>query len=117
MTILITIIGLIAYIRDEINRRRKETAIRKINGATLREILQMFLRDVGIIAVPALIIGGGISAYVAFNWQAQFSEKTSLSPFLFLACGFVIMTVILVVVAIHCYQAANENPAVVIKSE
>ncbi|MDR2533463.1 MAG: FtsX-like permease family protein [Tannerellaceae bacterium] len=117
VTILITMIGLIAYIRDEINRRRKETAIRKINGATLADILRMFLRDVGAIAIPALVIGAGISAYVAFKWQAQFSEKTGLSPLLFLTCGIVLMAVIFVVVSIHCYKAATANPAVVVKSE
>ncbi|MDR2497318.1 MAG: ABC transporter permease [Tannerellaceae bacterium] len=117
VTFIITIIGLIAYIRDEINRRRKETAIRKINGATLADVLRMFLHDVSIIAIPALIIGGGISAYVAFRWQTQFSEKVALSPLLFLICTLIILMVIIVVVSVNCYKTANENPAIVVKSE
>ncbi|MDR2498465.1 MAG: FtsX-like permease family protein [Tannerellaceae bacterium] len=117
VTFIITIIGLIAYIRDEINRRRKETAIRKINGATLADVLRMFLHDISIIAVPALIIGSGISAYIALRWQAQFSEKISLSPLLFLTCTLVILLVIFAVVSLNCYKTANENPAIVVKSE
>jgi putative ABC transport system permease protein len=117
VTLVITLIGLIGYTRDEINRRRKETAIRKINGATLADILRMFIADINRIALPAIVIGGGISAYVAFNWQMQFSEKTSLSPLLFVACALCILFIILFTVGVNCYRAANENPAMSIKSE
>ncbi|GHT28073.1 ABC transporter permease [Bacteroidia bacterium] len=117
VTLVITLIGLIAYTRDEINRRRKETAIRKVNGATLINILRMFMGDINRIALPAVVIGGGVSAYVATKWLAQFSEKTSLSPFIFLLCTLAVLVIVMLVVSINCYKAANENPALSIKSE
>jgi putative ABC transport system permease protein len=117
VTLIITLIGLIGYTKDEMSRRRKETAIRKVNGATLADILRMYMTDVSRIALPALILGGGISAYVAMNWQEQFSEKTSLSPLIFLLSALAVLVVVLGAVAINCYNAANENPALSIKSE
>jgi putative ABC transport system permease protein len=117
VTLIITLIGLVGYTKDEMNRRRKETAIRKVNGATLTDILRMFMKDINRIALPALIIGGGISAYVAANWQSQFSEKTALSPLLFVLCALGVLLIILSAVALNCYRAANENPALSIKSE
>lgn len=45
ITILfITLMGLIGYINDEVRRRSKEIAIRKINGAEARSILFYYLK-------------------------------------------------------------------------
>jgi putative ABC transport system permease protein len=117
LTLVITLIGLVGYTRDEINRRRKEIAIRKINGATLASILRMFVADINRIAIPALVAGTGIAAWVSFRWQMQFTEKSVLSPLVFVACAVTVMLVVLAAVTINCYRAANENPAVNIKSE
>ena len=48
----ITLMGLVGYINDEIRRRSKEIAIRKINGAEVKGILLMLSTDVIRIAVP-----------------------------------------------------------------
>ncbi len=52
ITVIISLIGLIGYTNDEINRRRKEIAIRKINGASVRTILRIFLGDILRITPP-----------------------------------------------------------------
>lgn len=117
VALLISAIGLIGYTNDEMNRRRKETAIRKVNGATIRDILLLFMADITRMALPALILAGGIAAYVASQWQSQFSEKISLSFLLFIVCGLTVLWVILSVVAVNCYSAATENPAENVKSE
>ena len=57
VTLLIVFIGLIGYTNDEVNRRRKEMAIRKINGATVKDILHIFLKDIITMALPAILLG------------------------------------------------------------
>lgn len=42
ITLLIALIGLIGYVRDETNRRSKEIAIRKVNGARQRKLSRSF---------------------------------------------------------------------------
>jgi len=117
VALIISLIGLIGYTNDEMSRRRKETAIRKVNGATIWNIQSLFLSDNTRMAIPALVLAGGIAAYVAVKWQDQFSEKITLSPALFVLCGLVVLVVILLVVALNCYKAATENPADTVKSE
>lgn len=85
ITLIISLIGLIGYTNDEVNRRRKELAIRKVNGATMKDILRIFLKDVLRIALPAILLGCGISYFVAEHWQRQFVEKIPLSAWIFLA--------------------------------
>jgi len=118
IAILISIIGLVGYTNDEMNRRKKETAIRKVNGATIKDILLLFMKNISWIALPALILGGAIAAYVAIKeWLVRFTEKADLPPLLFVVGGFLVLVIILGVVVLNCYRAANENPAETVKAE
>ncbi len=117
VTLIISLIGLIGYVKDEINRRRSEIAVRKINGATTESILKLFIRDILYIALPSLAIGA-LAAYVtARKWQEGFSEKTQLSIFIFLFCSVLVLSIILSVVYLNSYRAANDNPVDSLKSE
>lgn len=109
-TLIISLIGLIGYTNDEINRRRAEIAVRRINGATLKDILRIFLIDVLKIAVPAVILGGIAAYLVAVKWQEQFAEKTALTVVLFVGCGVAVLSLILTLVSINSYRVSNQNP-------
>lgn len=50
--------GLIGYINDEIQRRSKEIAIRKVNGAEASSILRLFSKDIFWISLPAVFLEG-----------------------------------------------------------
>lgn len=117
VTLIISLIGLVGYTNDEVNRRRKEMAIRKINGATIREVVTMFNRDIARIALPAVVLGGAFAYAVAGKWQEQFVEKVPLSWYLFVGCGIIVLAVILLVVTVNSEKAARENPVNCLKSE
>ena len=117
VTLLIVFIGLVGYTADEVSRRRKEMAIRKINGATSGEVIALFLRDVARVALPAILMGCLISFVVARIWQQQYVEKASLAWYLFLAGGVAVLAVIAAVSIYNVYKAARENPALSIKTE
>lgn len=115
--LLIALMGLVGYSNDEVNRRRKEIAIRKVNGAHTRDILQLFLRGIFWVALPSLVVGAVFAYVIAGLWLQSFSVKTPLSPCLFLACVIVLLAVVLATVAINCYKVANSNPVEYLKQE
>lgn len=117
ITLIICLIGLLGYTSDEMNRRRKETAIRKVNGATIMDILRLFVTDISRIALPALILGGMGAAFVASRWMQQFPQKADVSILTYLCCGVVVFLIILCAVAIKSFKAAVDNPAESVKSE
>lgn len=117
ITVLITLIGLIGYINSEMLRRRSEIAIRKINGASLSEILRLFMKNILLIALVACIAGGVVAAMVASKWMENFTEKTGLSPFLFIGCGLIVLLFIELMVGFNCLKAANQNPVDSLKKE
>ncbi len=117
VTLLICLIGLIGYTNDEMSRRRKEVAIRKVNGATIANIERLFLTDISRMAIPAVILGGLLGYLSLLEWMKGFAEKVSLSPIWFAVCGITVWLIILAAVSINCYRAATDNPADSVKSE
>nr|WP_304379479.1 FtsX-like permease family protein [uncultured Parabacteroides sp.] len=117
VTFLITLIGLIGYISDETNRRSKEIAIRKINGATVGNILVIISKDVLYMAVPAVIFGVIGSYIMGENWLQQFSEKIPLSVFIFVGSALAIWLLVLATVVLRTWEIANDNPVKSLKSE
>jgi putative ABC transport system permease protein len=115
--LFITILGLIGYTDEEIQRRSKEIAIRKINGATVRNILATITRDVSVTSAIAIVLGVMISYIVGQQWLQQFAVKIPLSVFMFIVCGLFIFGIILFCSSARAWNIANENPVNSLRSE
>ena len=116
-SLLIALLGLIGFIRDESLRRSKEMAVRKINGATTRDILGVFSSDIlklsGVMAVIACIA----AFFVARKWLEQFAEKVSLNPLYFIGGAALVLLIVLGVVVLNCLRIARANPVESLKNE
>lgn len=117
ITLIIALIGLIGYINDETNRRGKEIAVRKINGATERDILRLISSDIVWMALPAILIGAGASWFASEKWLQQFSEKIPMNAGLFATGSVGVLAVILLTVVYRTWMVANANPVLSLKSE
>lgn len=113
----IVLMGLIGYVNDETQRRSKEIAIRKVNGAEAPSILSLLAMDILKVAIGAVILGTGFAWYVSGVWLEQFADSTLPSPvwFVLLAVGLLVLIVLLVI--LKAWRIANENPVQSIKSE
>ena len=117
VTLIIALIGLLGYTADETNRRGREIAIRKVNGATAVNILRMLSRDISYIALPALAIGVAVAYINASGWLEKFAERIHLSFFIFIGAALFVYAVIISCVLIRAWNVANENPVESIKAD
>lgn len=115
--VLIVVMGLIGYVNDETQWRSKEIAVRKVNGADVKDILLLLIRGILYVAVPAVLIGTAASYYVGTVWLRQFAEQIGMNPFLFLGGALSVLALIVLVVVTKAWRIANENPVKSIKSE
>ena len=115
--LLIALLGLIGYINDEMQRRSKEIAIRKVNGASTASVLRLMLRGVLVAAVPASIVGAAAAGWVAGKWLEDFSVKAGMSLWLFIAGVIAVLAVIAATVIADAYRTANGNPVKYLKDE
>lgn len=116
-SIAIAFLGLVGYVLDEAQRRSKEIAIRKINGATTAEILSLFVAGIMKWLVVAFIIGDALAYYVAGLWLEQFAEKVSLSLLYFLASDLIVAIIVVATVVICSLKISNANPVLSLKNE
>lgn len=115
IVLIISLIGLIGYTSDEIVRRSKEIAIRKVTGATAKDVIALLSKNVFYMAIIATVIGEIASFIIGRKWLEQFSEKVSLSPILFIGCGIITIAIIIVCVVVRSWSISNENPVKSIK--
>ena len=117
ITIIITIIGLIGYVNNETVRRRHEIAVRRVSGATIREVIIPFSAKMLYISLPATILGVAMT-YVAFEIILnRFSEKVVTTLLLYCGCGIFIIAITLLITGVQTWMAANTNPTDSLKSE
>lgn len=109
--------GLIGYTTDEVRRRSKEIAIRKVNGAESSTILEMLSRDVLWVAVPAVIIGTVGAWYVNGIWMDLFAIQVPLGGSVYVLVAIANLVIITACVVWKAWSIANENPVKSIKSE
>ena len=115
--LLIAVIGLISYVRDENSRRSAEIAVRKVNGAQSSEIVSMLVTDILKVAVFAVIIGDAGAWLVAHYWLQQFAVKIALNPLFFIAADIIVLAIIVSVIVIGSLRIAHTNPVESLKNE
>lgn len=118
ITILfITLMGLIGYTNDELQRRSKEIAIRKVNGAEASSILEMMTVNILWIALPAVVIGTWGAWYVGGLWMEQFATTIDAVIPYYILVAILVLCIIVGCVLGRTWKIANENPVKSIKSE
>lgn len=116
-SLLIALLGLIGFIKDESLRRSKEMAVRKINGATTRNILSIFAKDIMKLSAVMAVIACAAAFFVAHKWLEQFAEKISLNPLYFIGGAALTLMIVLSVVVLNCLKIARVNPVDSLKNE
>ena len=98
-------------------QRTKEIGIRKVNGATVSEILgllnQSFVKWVGF----AFVIATPLSFYAMSKWLENFAYKTNVSWWIFALAGLLALGIALLTVTWHSWRAATRNPVEALRYE
>jgi len=113
--LLISIFGIYSLASLTCEQRRKEIAIRKINGATMKDILNLFFKEFFILLGIAIVIAFPIGYYVMHLWLEQYSRQVPMGPLLFLGIALALALVIVLTIIFRVWRAASANPAQVIK--
>ena len=114
---VIAAIGLIGYISDELKRRRKEIAIRKVCGASVTSLLSLMIRDFSRLAIPAIIVGEIAAVLASREWLQMFEYRLPLDWWMFAATGVVVLLAIYLVEMMLTLRIANGNPKDSLKNE
>lgn len=117
ISILISILGLFGITFLLMNSKVKEIGIRKVNGATILEIVKMlnfdFIRWVAI----AFVIAVPIAWYIMDRWLQNFAYKIDISWWIFAFAGSMAFLIALITVSWQTFLAARRNPVEALRYE
>ncbi len=117
LTIVIICMGIFSITSVLVERRTREIGIRKVNGALVFDLLAMLNSDFIRWFVFAFIIACPAAWYAMHKWLQNFSYKTELKWWVFLASGIIILTISLLTVTIQSWRVATKNPVEALRYE
>ncbi len=117
LAIFLACMGLLGVASFMMASRTKEIGIRKVNGATISEIMQMLNISFVKWMIIAFIIATPIAYYGMNKWLESFAYKTALSWWIFVFAGFISLVIVLLTVSGLSYSTARRNPVEALRYE
>jgi putative ABC transport system permease protein len=117
LAMVLAIMGLFGIALISIARKTKEIGLRKVNGATIFEVIYMLNKDFVIWVLFSLVISIPLSMYLMSAWQNRFAYKTELSWWLFALAGISAVLIAVLTVSWHSWRAATRNPVEALRYE
>ena len=114
---LVAIFGIYSLVTLTCEQRRKEIAIRKVNGATVRNILSLFYREYIVLLLLAALPAFPLAYILVKHWIETYTRQMSIPIAPALGVFLVLLLVVGLSISWRVWRAAHENPAEVIKRE
>ena len=115
--VLICVFGFVSLISLTCEERRKEIAIRKINGATSGDILSIFTKEYFLLLIIGAAIAFPAGYFIMQRWLEQYVKQTNIPAWIYLSIICVMALIIVLCVGWRVYKASIENPAEVVKAD
>ena len=115
--VFIAIFGIYSLVTLTCEQRRKEIAIRKVNGATVKDILLMFFREYLTMLAMAAVVAFPVTYVIVKQWIQGYIRQMEISTWSFMFVFLGLLAIVILSISWRVWKAANENPADVVKSE
>ena len=109
--ILIALFGVWSMIMLTCEQRRKEIAIRKVHGATVKDILDMFFLEYMTLQGIAALIAFPIGYACMKPWLEQYVVQTEISWWIYVGIFLAVALLVALCVGWRVWRTANARPA------
>ena len=116
IAILVSSLGLLSMSLFDIRQRRKEIAIRKINGATSSDVIRLLMKKYLWTLVISFVVATPVALFAINRYLEDFANKTPVSWWLFAVALITTVGVSLLTLISQTQRAAKRNPAEVINN-
>lgn len=117
IALFICVMGLLGLVLLSTNKRTKEIGVRKVNGASVSEILMLFNKDFIKWIFWGYLFACPIAWYIMSRWLSNFAYKTELSWWIFALAGILALSIALLTVSWQSWRAATRNPVEALRYE
>jgi putative ABC transport system permease protein len=109
IAVIIAVMGVYGLIVFNAKYKRKEIAIRKVNGSTIKEIMLMLNRNVLMQLGIAFVIAVPVAYFIVQKWLESFAYKTPVYGWVFLLGGMIILLITVITVSAQSKQKQKKK--------
>ncbi len=117
LALVIICMGLFSVTSVLVARRTREIGIRKVNGATISEVMLLLNYKFILWVAIAFCLACPVALYAMNRWLQSFVSKTELNRGVFAAAGAIVLFMTLFTVTLKSWRAAGKNPAEALRHE
>jgi putative ABC transport system permease protein len=117
IAMLISCLGLYGLSTYMTERRFREIGIRKVMGASVKEILSLMTGEFIKLVVIAFLIAVPLAWYGMSKWLETFAYRIDIGVAAFLIAGGAAVIIALLTVSVESFRAATSDPVKALKSE
>jgi len=109
--ILIALFGVWSMIMLTCEQRRKEIAIRKVHGATVKDILNMFFLEYMTLQAVAAVVAFPIGYVCMKPWLEQYVVQTEISWWIYIGIFLLVALLVALCIGWRVWKTATARPA------
>ncbi len=109
--------GIYSMVSLACEQRRKEIAVRKVNGAGIGVLLGLFLKEYYFLLAVASAIAFPIGYILIKAWVEQYVWQTSISWWVFAGVFLSVAVVMTLIIVARVWRTVHVNPALELKKE
>ncbi len=117
LAILISCLGLFGLTSFVAEQRKKEVGVRKVLGASVFNLWNLLSKEFLVLVIISFLVSLPVSWYFTHNWLQNYSYRTTLSWWVFVAAGASALLITLVTVSFQTIKAAIANPVKSLRTE
>jgi putative ABC transport system permease protein len=117
LAILIACFGLSGLSAYNVLQRRKEIGIRKVMGASVRQLLILLSKDFLRLVIIAFLIAIPITWIIMGRWLGNFSYRINISWWVFAISGIITIVIAFATISFQAIKAAIANPVKSLRTE
>jgi len=117
ISLFLSMIGLFTISFQKTRLRYKEIGIRRINGASIPDILILLNKDIIRWIIIALLFAIPVSWYFMNKWLQNYAYKTEISWWIFALSGIIVFGIASLTVNLQSLRAATRNPVEALRYE
>ena len=117
MAIIISSLGLLGISLFDIRQRYREIAIRKVNGASAKDLYRLLFRKYITVLIIAFVIAIPLACYLINTYTQDFAVRAPVSIDIFIISLLLVIIISLGTLAYQIQKAAYINPTQIMKTE
>ncbi len=117
IAIILSCIGILSVSVYDVNKRSKEIAIRKVNGAKMTHIIKIIIIDILKYVLISIIIGFPVAYYFMNDWLENYTVRVSMPWYAFVLVAISAIIISLLATSFTIFKAAKKNPLIALRSE